>query len=85
MEFTESIKMQFTKMHGAGNDYVYIDCFNHETPQDPSTLSIAVADRHKGVGGDGLMLSYSTAHWCNTEGSSRGAWIGNAGAEQRRP
>ena len=48
--------MQFTKMHGAGNDYVYVDCFNNETPADPETLSIAVADRNKGIGGDGLIL-----------------------------
>ena len=48
--------MQFTKMHGAGNDYVYIDCFAHETPADPAALSIAVADRNKGIGGDGLIL-----------------------------
>jgi diaminopimelate epimerase len=48
--------MQFTKMHGAGNDYVYLDCFNNETPADPAELSIKVADRHKGIGGDGLIL-----------------------------
>ncbi len=48
--------MQFTKMHGAGNDYVYIDCFANEIPADPASLSIAVADRHKGIGGDGLIL-----------------------------
>jgi len=48
--------MQFTKMHGAGNDYVYVDCFNNETPADPAALSIAVADRNKGIGGDGLIL-----------------------------
>ena len=48
--------MQLTKMHGAGNDYVYVDCFNNETPDDPASLSIAVADRNKGIGGDGLIL-----------------------------
>ena len=48
--------MQFTKMHGAGNDYVYVDCFNNQIPADPAKLSIAVADRHKGIGGDGLIL-----------------------------
>ncbi len=53
--------MQFTKMHGAGNDYVYVDCFNHETPADPASLSIAVADRNKGIGGDGLILICPTA------------------------
>ncbi|MFK7765997.1 MAG: diaminopimelate epimerase [Mariniblastus sp.] len=48
--------MQFTKMHGAGNDYVYVDCFKNQTPSDPAKLAIAVADRHKGIGGDGLIL-----------------------------
>ena len=43
-------------MHGAGNDYVYIDCFASEMPTDPAALAIAVADRHKGIGGDGLIL-----------------------------
>lgn len=48
--------MKFTKMHGAGNDYVYVDCFSEPVPADPAALSIAVADRHKGIGGDGLIL-----------------------------
>lgn len=48
--------MQFTKMHGAGNDYVYVDCFA-ETPAEPlDRLAIAMSDRHRGVGGDGLIL-----------------------------
>ena len=50
------MKIPFTKMHGAGNDYIYIDCFAHETPPDPVTLAIAVSDRHTGIGGDGLIL-----------------------------
>ena len=48
--------MQFTKMHGAGNDYIYVDCFNNQPPQDPARTAIAVSDRHKGIGGDGLIL-----------------------------
>ena len=48
--------MQFTKMHGCGNDYVYVDCFRQPTPADPSGLSRAISDRHFGVGGDGLIL-----------------------------
>ena len=48
--------MKFTKMHGAGNDYVYVDCFNHDTPPDPAAVSIAISDRHKGIGADGLIL-----------------------------
>jgi diaminopimelate epimerase len=47
--------VKFTKMHGAGNDYVYIDCFR-ETVDNPEELSIRISDRHKGVGSDGLVL-----------------------------
>jgi diaminopimelate epimerase len=48
--------MKFTKMHGAGNDYVYVDCFAEEVPRDAAGLAIAVSDRHKGIGADGLIL-----------------------------
>jgi diaminopimelate epimerase len=48
--------MRFTKMHGAGNDYVYVDCFQERAPRDPARLSRAISDRHLGVGADGLIL-----------------------------
>jgi diaminopimelate epimerase len=48
--------MRFTKMQGAGNDYVYVDCFQEPLPQDPAALARRVADRHFGIGGDGLIL-----------------------------
>ena len=48
--------MRFTKMHGAGNDYIYVDCFNSPMPHDPVGLSQRVSDRHRGVGSDGLIL-----------------------------
>lgn len=48
--------MRFTKMHGAGNDYVYVNCFAEKFPSDPAALAIAVSDRHKGIGADGLIL-----------------------------
>jgi len=48
--------MNFTKMHGAANDYVYIDCFADPAPADPAALAPRIADRHRGVGGDGLIL-----------------------------
>jgi diaminopimelate epimerase len=48
--------IRFTKMHGAGNDYVYVDCFAQPAPADPAQLARRVADRHFGVGGDGLVL-----------------------------
>ena len=47
--------MKFTKMHGLGNDYVYVNCFE-ENIDDPSTLSKKVSDRHFGIGSDGLIL-----------------------------
>jgi diaminopimelate epimerase len=47
--------MRFIKMHGIGNDYVYIDCFR-ATVSEPEKLAIHVSDRHFGVGGDGLIL-----------------------------
>jgi len=47
--------MRFTKMHGCGNDYVYVDLFRERVTQ-PAKLAIAVSDRHFGVGSDGLIL-----------------------------
>ena len=47
--------MKFTKMHGSGNDYVYVNCFE-ETVDNPSEVSIKVSDRHFGIGSDGLVL-----------------------------
>lgn len=48
--------MKFTKMHGAGNDYVYVDCFTNPEPENPQQISIEISDRHKGIGADGLIL-----------------------------
>ncbi|MDO4459410.1 MAG: carbamoyl-phosphate synthase large subunit [Clostridia bacterium] len=48
-------KLPFTKMHGIGNDYIYINCFENEVTS-PETLSIRLSDRHKGIGGDGVIL-----------------------------
>src|SRR5512136_1806377 len=48
--------MRFTKMQGAGNDYIYVDCFNNKPPHDPAGLARRVSDRHFGIGGDGLIL-----------------------------
>jgi len=48
--------IHFVKMQGAGNDYVYVDCFAEPVPADPVGLAPRIADRHFGVGGDGLVL-----------------------------
>lgn len=47
--------MKFTKMHGCGNDYVYVNCFE-ETVEDPAQVARFVSDRHFGIGSDGLIL-----------------------------
>jgi len=47
--------LKFTKMHGIGNDYIFINCFE-ETVAEPSKLAIAMSNRHFGVGSDGLVL-----------------------------
>ncbi len=47
--------MKFTKMHGIGNDYVYVNCFE-ETVTDPEKTARFVSDRHFGIGSDGLIL-----------------------------
>ena len=61
--------MVFTKMHGAGNDYVYVDCTKEEL-DNPSEVAIKVSDRHTGIGSDGLMEMY------NADGS-QGKMCGN--------
>ncbi len=47
--------MNFTKMHGIGNDYIYINCFT-ETVTDPEKISVILSDVRKGIGSDGLVL-----------------------------
>ena len=47
--------MRFTKMHGLGNDYVYVNCFE-EKVENPIKLAQIVSDRHTGIGSDGLVL-----------------------------
>ena len=73
--------MEFTKMHGAGNDYVYVDA--RTLPErDWRALSRAVSDRHFGVGGDGLILIMDSdvadlkMRMFNADGSE-GAMCGN--------
>ena len=73
--------MQFTKMEGLGNDYIYINCLN-EFPEDLSALAVRLSDRHFGVGADGLicvkpgMAGDFTMEMYNADGS-RGTMCGN--------
>jgi diaminopimelate epimerase len=48
-------KISFTKMHGCGNDYIYINMMEHDIA-DPRAAAIVWSDRHKGIGSDGLVL-----------------------------
>ena len=45
----------FYKMHGIGNDYIYFDCMQHELSA-PESIAISLSDRHKGIGGDGIVM-----------------------------
>lgn len=47
--------IRFTKMHGLGNDYIYINCLE-SVPADLPALSIEMSNRHTGIGGDGIIL-----------------------------
>lgn len=48
-------RIEFTKMHGAGNDYIYVNAMQFPI-DDPAKASILWSDRHKGIGSDGLVL-----------------------------
>lgn len=73
--------MKFTKMHGCGNDYVYVDCTKKEL-DNPEQVAIKVSDRHFGIGSDGLILIKSSDRadffmdMYNADGS-RGKMCGN--------
>lgn len=73
--------MKFTKMHGCGNDYVYVNCLK-ERVDNPSEVAKLVSDRHLGIGSDGLILIKSSdvadfeMDMYNADGS-QGAMCGN--------
>ena len=48
-------KIHFTKMHGCGNDYIYVDTTRYNVP-NPSAVACRWSDRHRGIGSDGLVL-----------------------------
>jgi len=55
------VRLPFTKMHGTGNDYIYINCITLAGGQDmeinsPESLSALLSDRHTGIGGEGVVL-----------------------------
>ena len=53
--------MRFAKLHGAGNDYIYVNGFEERVP-DPAALAVRASDRHFGVGADGLILVLPPEH-----------------------
>lgn len=75
------MKLPFTKMHGIGNDYIYINAFTTTLPE-PALMARRLSDRRTGIGGDGLILicPSATAHarmeMYNADGS-RGEMCGN--------
>ena len=79
--------LPFTKMHGCGNDYIYINCFNKDISvleiNSPESLSVLLSDRHTGVGGDGVVLilrsdiADAKMRMFNLDGSE-GSMCGNA-------
>ena len=79
------MKIPFTKMHGLGNDYIYIDCFKTpvDTLPDPSALSARLSPRRFSVGADGLVLilpsdkATARMRMFNADGSE-GLMCGNA-------
>jgi carbamoyl-phosphate synthase large subunit len=76
------MKLPFTKMHGCGNDYIYINCFDIEI-NSPESLSVQLSDRHTGIGGDGIVLilpsevADARMRMFNLDGSE-GSMCGNA-------
>lgn len=77
--------LSFIKMHGCGNDYVFIDCFTQPVPANPGQLSQIISNRHCSVGSDGLVLMLppsvtdadATMRMFNADGSE-GSLCGNA-------
>lgn len=76
------MKIEFTKMHGIGNDYIYVNCMERELP-DPSGAAVAMSPRHFSVGADGLVMICSSSkadarmRMFNADGSE-GLMCGNA-------
>lgn len=76
------MEIRFTKMQGCGNDYVYIDCHGQEITE-PGSLAKTLADRHYGIGGDGIVLILPSSladakmRMFNADGSE-GGMCGNA-------
>lgn len=77
--------LSYIRMHGCGNDYIFIDAFSQPAPPHPETLARRLSDRHRSVGGDGLVLMlpptldgcHARMRMFNSDGSE-GSLCGNA-------
>ena len=58
---TNNITLQFTKMHGCGNDFIMLNGFSQNLPQDMGRLAVQLCDRHFGIGADGILALYPTS------------------------
>ena len=76
-------QLHFLKMHGCGNDYVFVDCCSDSPPSDPRAMAVKISDRHTSIGADGLVLMLPSdvadvrIRMFNSDGSE-GAMCGNA-------
>ena len=78
-------ELSYVRMHGCGNDYVFLDCFHHAIPADPPALARFISDRHRSAGSDGLVLmlpsdvpaAVARMRMFNADGSE-GSLCGNA-------
>ena len=76
--------MKFTKMHGCGNDYVYVNLFE-EKIADPAKVSIAVSDRHFGIGSDGLITIGLIGYRGFQDADLQCGWLGGGDVWKRNP
>lgn len=82
LDFSKMDELKFTKMHGTGNDYIYVDCTNRDLAC-PSGLAKRLSNRHSGIGSDGLVLIMPSSvadfrmRMFNADGSE-GQMCGNA-------
>lgn len=68
----------FLKMHGCGNDYVYLDAISNAPPDDLPRLAVIVSDRHRSIGGDGLVVMLPST---NTNAAARMRMFNADGSE----
>ena len=77
--------MRFTKMHGAGNDYVYVNCFRPAGAGSLAATGSPDLDRHFGVGGDGLILIRPSQRGRRPDADVQRRRLGSGDVRQRHP